>query len=87
MIVLLRDMLASSGSCFQLVRECAGLSCEMAGPATVRFSAQHVSQKNHREMAEAYQVFCSFYMSLQSDSPPSASFDHSTALGEKKISG
>lgn len=59
----------------------------MAGPATVWFSAQHIYQKNHRKMAGAYQVFCSVYMSLQSDSPPSASFDHTTALGEKKISG
>lgn len=29
-------------------------------------------------------LFCSIYMSLQSDSLPSASFDHATALGEKK---
>lgn len=32
-------------------------------------------------------IFCSVYMSLQSDSLPSASFDHTTALGEKKRSG
>lgn len=31
--------------------------------------------------------FCSICMSLQSDSLPSASFDHKTALGKKKISG
>lgn len=80
-------MLARSGSCFQLVSERAGLSCKMAGPATLWFSAQHIPQKNHREMAEAYQFFCSVYMSLQSDSSPSASFDHATALGGKKISG
>lgn len=29
-------------------------------------------------------IFCSVYMSLQSDSLPSASFDHTTALREKK---
>lgn len=32
-------------------------------------------------------IFCSVYMSLQTDSLPSASFDHATALGEKKRSG
>lgn len=85
--MLLHDVLAGRGSCFQLASECAGLSCKMAGFATVQFSARHVSHKNHREMAGAYQDFCSVYMSLQSDSLPSASFDHTTALGEKKRSG
>lgn len=46
--------------CFQMVSECASVPCEMAGPATVQFSAQHVSQKNHRAMADAYQVFVPF---------------------------
>lgn len=75
MIVLLHAMLVRSGSCIPLVSERAGVLCEMAVPTTVQFSTQHVSQKNHREMVEAYQVFCSIYMLLQSDSPPSASFD------------
>lgn len=89
MTILLCDIIARSGSCFQLASKCAGLWCEMAGLAAALFSAQLASQKNHRETAEAYHFFffCSICMSLQSDSLPSASFDHKTALGEKKISG
>lgn len=57
MTILLCDVLARSGSCFQLASERAGLWCEMAGLAATLFCAQLASQKNHREMAKAYQVF------------------------------
>lgn len=36
---------------------CVGVSCKTAGFATVRFSAQHVCHRNHREMSGAYQDF------------------------------
>lgn len=57
MTILLCDILARSGSCFQLASKCAGLWCEMAGLAAALFSAQLASQKNHRETAEAYHFF------------------------------
>lgn len=45
------------GSHFQLASESAGLSCKVAGFATVQLSAQHVPHRNHREMAGDYQDF------------------------------